>query len=110
MFRTSCLALAALVLLTAPPLRSGDAPKPVRVLFIGNSYTFVNDLPRMLAALARAGGQRPVVHDRETPGGCTLEKHWRDGKAAQKIAAGKWDYVVLQEQSSRPLVDRPRMF
>jgi hypothetical protein len=110
MLRASCLTLAALALLTAPPLRSGDAPKPVRVLFIGNSYTYVNDLPRMLAALARAGNQRPVVHERETPGGCTLEKHWKDGKAAQKIAAGKWDYVVLQEQSSRPIVDRARMF
>jgi hypothetical protein len=105
-----CLSLAALVVALATPARAGDTPKSIRVLFIGNSYTYVNDLPNMLAALARAGNQRPVVYDRETPGGCTLEKHWKDGKAVKKITAAKWDYVVLQEQSLRPLTDRPRMF
>jgi len=110
MLSRRCFILAALAHLVAAPLQAGDTPKPVRVLFIGNSYTYVNDLPKMLAALARAGNQRPVVYERETPGGYTLEKHWKDGKAVKKIAAAKWDYVVLQEQSLRPLRDRPRMF
>jgi hypothetical protein len=105
------LFLAALALVTAvAPAFPGEGPKPVRVLFIGNSYTYYNDLPGMLAALARAGKQPPLVHERETPGGYTLEKHWMDGKALKKLAAGKWDYVVLQEQSLRPLRDRARMF
>jgi hypothetical protein len=103
------LSPAALALLLAAPA-AGDEPKPVRVLFVGNSYTYVNDLPKMLAELARAGGQAPLAHDRETPGGCTLEKHWKDGKAAHKIQAGPWDYVVLQEHSLRPLTDRRLMF
>jgi hypothetical protein len=110
MLSRRCFFSAALALLIAAPLPAGGTPKPVRVLFIGNSYTYVNDLPKMLAALARAGNQRPVVYERETPGGYTLEKHWKDGKAVKKIAAAKWDYVVLQEQSLRPLVERQRMF
>src|ERR1043166_6791316 len=97
------LLTALALLLTAAPTPAGGGPKEVRVLFIGNSYTYVNDLPKMIAALARAGKQPPLVYERETPGGCTLEKHWKDGKAARKIAAGKWDYVVLQEHSLRPL-------
>jgi hypothetical protein len=101
---------AVLVLLAAAPALARDEPKPVRVLFIGNSYTYVNDLPKMLADLAKAGNQRPLVHERETPGGCSLEKHWKDGKAVAKITGGNWDYVVLQEQSLRPLTDRKLMF
>src|SRR5438045_6727330 len=99
-----------LLLVAAAPTAARDELKPIRVLFIGNSYTYVNDLPKMLAELAKAGKQRPLEHDRETPGGCSLEKHWKDGKAVKKIEAGKWDFVVLQEHSLRPLDNRPLMF
>jgi hypothetical protein len=105
------LLLAGLLLFAAaPPMQAGDEKKPIRVLFIGNSYIFVNDLPNMIAALAKAGNERRFVHARETPGGRSLEQQWKDGKAIKRIAEGKWDYVVLQEQSQRPLTDRERMF
>jgi hypothetical protein len=106
--RLSLAVFIVVVITAAAPV--GDEPKPVRVLFIGNSYTYVNDLPKLLAELARAGKQRPLEHDRETPGGCSLEKHWKDEKAVKKIVGGKWDYVVLQEQSLRPLTNRDLMF
>jgi hypothetical protein len=103
--------LAFLVLgAVAAAVAAREEPKPVRVLFIGNSYTYVNELPQMIAELAKAGGQRPLVYDKETPGGCTLEKHWKDEKAVKKIAGSNWDYVVLQEQSLRPLTNRGLMF
>jgi len=90
--------------------RAGREMKPLRILFIGNSYTSVNNLPKMIADLAKAGDQRLFEFEMETPGGCTLEKHWKDGKAVGKIAAGNWDFVVLQEQSLRPLNDPKLMF
>jgi len=85
-----------------------DEWRAMHVLFIGNSYTYVNNLPQMIADLARAGHQRPLKFDMETPGGYTLEQHWTGGKAATKIAARHWDFVVLQEQSMRPL-DNPKL-
>lgn len=81
---------------------------PVRVLFIGNSYTHANDLPGMVVALSAAGGRR-IVTGMEAPGGCTLERHVREGRAARAIAAGPWDVVVLQEQSMLPVVAPGRM-
>jgi hypothetical protein len=105
------LALATLLLFVVAGTAAAQAdPQPVRVLFVGNSYTYVNDLPKMVAALAKAGNQRPLEYDRETPGGCTLEKHWNDGKAVKKITARNWDFVVLQEHSLRPLTNRKLMF
>jgi len=81
----------------APPKYS----KKMRILFIGNSYTTANDLPRMLVGLMAVKGIRLETR-RVTPGGCTLEKHWRGDNARDAIAEGPWDYVVIQEQSQMP--------
>jgi hypothetical protein len=90
---------------------AGEDPPPrtLRVLFIGNSYTHVNDLPGIVAQLLPARGIK-LEHESVTPGGATLEKQWADGKALAAIRKQKWDYVVLQEQSMRPFRDRDAMF
>jgi len=75
-----------------------------KVLFIGNSLTYTNDLPAMLAQLAKAGGKPTLEYDSETPGGCSLEKHWKDGRALAKIQAKDWDYVVLHDVSNQALI------
>jgi hypothetical protein len=90
--------------------QDGRAKDEVNVLFIGNSYTYFHDMPKMVAELAKAGKQRPLHFERETPGGVSFEKHWKDGKALTKIQARKWDFVVLQEQSQAPLTKRDSMF
>src|SRR5260370_5515547 len=64
----------------------------------------------MISELAKAGKQRPFHYERETPGGCTLEKHWKDGKALAKILSRKWDYVVLQDHSTAALLKKGSMF
>lgn len=87
----------------------GATPAPIKVLFIGNSYTSVNDLPAMVVGLAEAAGGRKIEVDRHLVGGATLEKHVKDKKAIDKIRAAKWDVVVLQEQSLRPIIDRQSM-
>jgi hypothetical protein len=82
----------------------------IHVLFIGNSFTNVNDLPKMVAELAKAGKQRSLRYDQEAPGGYTLEQHWKDGKALAKIRSRQWDFVVLQDQSQAALLQRESMF
>lgn len=81
----------------APPVKS------LRVLFVGNSQIYYNDLPQMLEALAEsAPADRPRIKaDRFVAGGASLESHWNRGTAKgtprAKIADEKWDYVILQE-------------
>lgn len=75
--------------------------KELKILFIGNSYTYGNDLPEILAQLMNGKGIK-VSYESVTVGGATLEKHWLDGKAKEAIHKQSWDYVVLQEQSTRP--------
>lgn len=89
-----------------------DSPgDPVRVLFIGNSYTYYNDLPSMLTTLASStSGGAQIQAEAVVAGGATLEGHWDEGKAVVEIRKGSWDFVVLQEQSLRPVRDPQKMF
>lgn len=80
----------------------------VRILFVGNSYTARNGLPGLVAGLA--GGRGTVVEHRLiSAGGASLRQHLNQGKALEAIAEGSYDVVVLQEQSTLPGKNAPRM-
>jgi len=85
------------------------ARETLKVLFVGNSLTYTNDLPGMLAQLAKAGGKPALEYDTEMPGGCSLEKHWREGRALAKIQARAWDFVVMQDLSNQALANPQSM-
>jgi len=76
-----------------------------RILFIGNSHTFFNDLPEMFAELARAGGYEVEV-DMSAQGGWSLSDHAASTITLNKIEQEDWDYVILQEKPSL-IVDNP---
>ncbi len=80
----------------------------LRVFFIGNSYTFVNDLPAVFARLACAEGY-VVETGMEAQGGSTLENHVSSPETIDKIQNGNWNWVVLQEQSEVPAVPASRI-
>ena len=89
-----------------PPAAATPAD-PLRVLFLGNSYTSVNDLPGTFRALAASAG-REVVVDSRSPGGWSLgappNAHASDPASLAKVASDAWDVVVLQEQSQLPTI------
>lgn len=75
-------------------------PAPLAMLFVGNSYTFVNDLPGMLSRLAASVPPGPAIGvDSVVVGGATLEDHWSVGLAPARITDGGFTHVVLQGQS-----------
>ncbi len=89
--------------------------KKYRVLFIGNSYTFYNEMPtEMFLKIAQEAGYTVEV-DRVLKGGWTLEKHadpqGETGMLVDQLLRGEpYDYVILQEQSLRPSVDPEPFF
>ena len=81
----------------------------MRILILGNSLTFANDLPGMLAKLTGA----QVVH--HTRGGARLSEQLnpktRLGAQTQAaLSREHWDYVVLQEMSHGPFSSPDRFF
>jgi len=105
--------LMAFILLVAAYYLSASCPSLPgmgscrRILFIGNSYTYVNDLPQVLASLARSGGHR-VQTGMAAVGGWTLADHAASSRTLELLRASKWDFVVLQEQSEMPAMEQSR--
>lgn len=80
----------------------------IRVLFVGNSFTARNDLPKLIAQLAAERGIS-IEPTLLSMGGASLRMHWNKGQAQKAIQDGKFDYVVLQEQSTLPVKNAVRM-
>jgi hypothetical protein len=71
-----------------------------RVLFIGNSLTYYNDMPDMVSRLADADpGAKPLFAVSYTRPGWTLRQAAHDTKLERLLEDIRWDFVVLQEQS-----------
>ncbi|HYK06582.1 MAG TPA: SGNH/GDSL hydrolase family protein [Gaiellaceae bacterium] len=95
------LLLVLLALVTAGCVQAprGDGHEPLRVLFVGNSLTHTNDLPAVVATLARGLGTE-IEYETIAPGGMSLEDHWNAGRVPTEIATGRWDAVVMQQGPS----------
>ncbi len=79
----------------------------LKVLFIGNSFTYYNDLPSLFAEVANGAGADVEV-DSVTAGAYNLvsfasETDEYGAQVAQKLAENEYDIVILQEQSTRPI-------
>jgi PKD repeat protein len=90
--------LVLLILILSNLLFSQDS---LSVLFIGNSYTYTNDLPGMLNSLTLSLGDK-ITYNSQTAGGATFQIQTNTPAVYTKIKSKQWDYVVLQGQSQEP--------
>ncbi len=84
----------------------------MKILFIGNSYTYFNDMPSKLRALIEENGGCAEVYS-VTKGGRKLCQYAdiddEYSHAIEELAAdGDFDVLILQEQSYFALVDREK--
>lgn len=79
--------------------RQVNASPELAVLFVGNSYSF--GVPKAFAKLAASRGKKVRVAQ-ATQSGWTLAKHAASEATLEKIRGGKWDVIVIQEQSRIP--------
>src|SRR5688500_8624888 len=77
-----------------------DAARKFRVLFIGNSYTYVQNVPRLVEAMASQLAGPCIEAKMIATGGATLEQHWATDSVARIIREGGWTHVVLNDQST----------
>ncbi len=76
------------------------AQSNINVLFIGNSYTDVNNLPALIQQMGYSTGDT-MRYQSNLPGGCNFIQHCTNNSMTL-ICQGGWDVVVLQEQSQAP--------
>ena len=82
----------------------GTAPEPpegaLKVLFIGNSLTYENDLPRTVANLALSAGLTQCYCYQIAYPNFALEDHWDNREAVNALREESWDFVVMQQGPS----------
>ena len=110
MSRYLCIAFLFLLVIIAgcQPSSPAGSQESVNILFIGNSYTFMNDMPGIFASLAESGGYDANVMT-VAKAGYSLHDHTVDPETKKIIQENHWDYVILQEKSALSIVDRDLM-
>ena len=81
----------------------------MKVLFIGNSYTYYNDMPDLFEKLAKENGADVQVMS-VTQGGRRLKAYENDAdeytlRLKQIMAEHHFDAVIVQEHSLAPILD-----
>jgi hypothetical protein len=77
----------------------------LKVLFVGNSYTYVQNLPQVVSIISDSTKTKLITR-KSTIGGAYLSEHWfgkRGLKTKEIITKGKFDIVILQENSMAPI-------
>lgn len=96
LFKNGLIVLATFLLIH--PIVSQTTKK---VLFIGNSQTFVNDVPNLVKQMASSVGDILDYED-STFGSYSLDQHANNTQTMDKIKKGGWEYVVIQGSSGTP--------
>lgn len=87
--------------------RRGTANEPsLRVLFIGNSLTYYNEMPWIAEQIVTSLRLDPPLRaDSSVRGGASLRYHWEKGRAARAIRENRYAFVIIQPQSSELMRD-----
>jgi hypothetical protein len=94
-----------------PSFAQQKEKEPIRVLFVGNSFTYFFNLPQVVASMAESQDVE-IITRQSTVGGSNLEEHWKElkGTRTRKLLDSlQWDYVVLNNHSTST-IDTPDAF
>jgi hypothetical protein len=92
--------LALLAVAASCGSTSPRVERELRILFIGNSLTYTNDLPGLVRNLGRGDPTQSLVVASVAFPDYSLEDHWNQGDALRAIRNAPWDIVVLQQGPS----------
>ena len=81
----------------------------MKILFIGNSYTYYNDMPKLFEAMAKEN-KKEVSVDSVTKGGRKLLENTLESDENHKTILAlcernEYDFLILQEHSWEPIRD-----
>jgi hypothetical protein len=99
------ISLTILLLFALTNLNANSNRDTLRVLFVGNSYIYYNNLPQMVSLLTDSLNTK-LICKKSTFGGATLGDHWNSRKGLRTreiLAKEKFDIVIIQDNSMWPL-------
>ncbi len=72
----------------------------IAILFIGNSLTYYNNLPKLVVNYAFSNKGINIKTEMIAHPNYAIEDHWRDGKIQKQISSKSFDYVIIQQGPS----------
>lgn len=69
------------------------------ILFVGNSFTYTNDIPLLVKKKAKLKGIKLNTKMLAYPNYALID-HWNDGKVQKLISRKKYDFVIVQQGPS----------
>ena len=104
--RRSVLLIFSILLLVFTCMAKANAGRDtLRVLFVGNSYTYYNNLIQVVSLISDSLNTK-LICTKSTVGGTNLGEHWNEQKGLRSkslIENGRYDIVILQDHSMRPI-------
>ena len=95
-----------IILLLVPLVSFGQGEKE-RILFIGNSFTYYWNMPRMVEKMSEHYNLNWDV-DQSTLGGAYLEQHWEGERkllTRKLLSNGNYNHIILQDHSTNPVLN-----
>lgn len=99
------VAFTAIMMLFAIGMQAKEKRDTLRVLFVGNSYIYYNNLIQMVSLLSDSMDTK-LICTKSTVGGTNLREHWNGEKGLHSkdlIEKNKYDVVVFQDHSMRAI-------
>ena len=74
----------------------------MKILFIGNSKTYRQNMPLIFKRIVEKSG-KDIYIDNVTKPGASLIELYNEVETLKKISSAKWNYVVIQERTIKAL-------
>ena len=101
-----------MLLVYTSKLIAAEKRDTLKVLFIGNSYIYYNNLAQMISLMTDSMSTK-LICTKSTIGNATLGQHWnelRGLKTRQLLAKNKYDIIVIQDNSMWPIEHKDSVF
>jgi hypothetical protein len=97
--KTVTIIIFNFILLSSTLFAQTKNSEETHVLFIGNSLTYTNDLPKKVQKLAKADKIKLSVNSIAKPDYALID-HWQDGDIQKLISSNKYSIVIVQQGPS----------
>jgi len=87
------------LLFLIPGIAQAQSQKKVKILFLGNSLTYSNNVPELMKQIASSDSVELSYRSICFPNYALID-HWSDGNAQKEIQSGKYDFVIVQQGPS----------
>lgn len=91
--------IICIITLSCNSSKSTPVTDTISILFIGNSLTYTNNLPKLVEDIAKTKGVILQTKTIAYPNYALID-HWNDGTIQKEIQSKKYDYVIVQQGPS----------